>query len=154
MSFSDYMERGILTEVFGTESTCPPVWERPKEFYVALVLSPPIDKDTGCSIEEPSNDGGYERVQIKNWGFTPASGLTIMDGAECACDTQATQIENAEEVIFPMANETWGEVSHVAITDSKYSGNVLAYGLLNAPKAIMKGQIFKFLPGDIRIGIS
>ena len=53
-----------------------------------------------------------------------------------------------------MATENWGEVTYVAITDSKYSGNVLAYGLLNAPKAIMKGQIFKFLPGDIRIGLS
>lgn len=154
MSFSDYMERGILTEVFGTESSCPPVWERPKEFYVALALSELIDKDTGCSIEEPSNQSGYERVPIKKWVFTPAAELTALDGAECPCDTQATQIQNEEEIVFPMATETWGEVNYVAITDSKYSGNVLAYGLLNAPKAIIRGQIFKFLPGDIRIGIS
>lgn len=154
MSFSDYMERGLLTEIFGTESTCPPVWERPKEFYVALVLSELIDKDTGCSIEEPPSNTGYERVQVTNWSFVPASGLTQLDGAECACDTQATQIQNEEEVVFPMAADTWGEVNYVAVTDSKFSGNVLAYGLLNAPKAVMKGEIFKFLPGDIRLGIS
>lgn len=168
MGFSDYLERGILSEIFGIETKCPPKWIKPAKYYIGLCKEEVNDDDTGCTIKEPHPSTGYERVENRYWGFAQLdlgpetfipgelapNKLSVTPTEQCPCDSaESTEIQNTQEVIFPKAKGTWGEIVYVAILDAKTNGNLLAYGKLSEPVEILDGEIFKFTLGDLIIGI-
>lgn len=108
--FSTYLDDKILDVVFsGTPFTTPTK-------YVALFSS-----DAGLSENTPSTEitgGGYARVKAENSIFNAAS---------------AGLVTNNAEILFPVANESWGTITHVAIMDAQSSGNVLAFATITTP---------------------
>lgn len=168
MGFSDYLERGILKELFGVDDNCPPKWVKPSKYYVALCKQEVNDDDTGCTIKEPPTATGYERVENRFWSFAQLdlggdyfvpgelapNKLSITPTEQCPCDSaESTEVQNNQEVIFPKSKSAWGEIVYVAILDSKIHGNLLAYGKLAEPVSIDRDEIFKFDIGDLIIGI-
>lgn len=168
MGFSDYLERGILKELFGVDDNCPPKWSKPSKYYIALCKQEVNDDDTGCTIKEPPSAAGYERIENRFWGFSQLdlggdvfipgelapNKLSITPTEQCPCDSaESTEVQNTQEVIFPKSKSSWGEIVYVAILDSKIHGNLLAYGKLSEPVSIDKDEIFKFDIGDLIIGI-
>lgn len=176
MGFSDYLERGVLTEIFGVESKCPPKWEKPKRYWIAFCKAEVNDDDTGCTIVEPPRNYGYERVESKYWGFAQMdfgedmvyqhpygsntnegpryTKLSLTPTEQCPCGSdQSTEIYNTMEIIFPKAKEDWGEIVYIAVCDQKINGNVLCYGKLEEPMTILKGQIFQVKKGMIVVGV-
>ena len=108
--FSVFLDNKLLDAVFkGTPYTTPTK-------YVALFSS-----DAGLATNAPTAEisgGGYHRVAIADSAFnTAASGL----------------VTNNAEVTFPVATESWGTITHVAIMDALTSGNVLAFATITTP---------------------
>jgi hypothetical protein len=178
MGFSNYLEQGILSEIFKIETAlqCPPKWEKPKFFWIALCLQEVNDDDTGCTIKEPLPEAGYKRVENKFWSFAqmdfgdtmiyqnpkgsnPFIGptyekLSLISTEECPCGSdQSTEVYNTREIIFPKAKEDWGEIVYYAICDQMINGNVLAYGKLESPFSLAKDEMLKFKKGMMVIGV-
>lgn len=176
MGFSDYVEKGILGEIFGVENKCPPKWNKPREFWIAFCKEEVNDDDTGCTIKEPFVFLGYERVKNLSWGFAQMdfgedmiyqwpSGSNTQQGPryeklvlnpteECPCGSdQSTEIYNTQDILFPKAKHDWGGIVYIAICDSKINGNLLAYGKLEEPIEINKDQMFKIKRGMLIIGV-
>lgn len=128
-SFSDYWENKLLDHIFGKGGLTPPV------IYLGLSTAGPADDGTG--LAEPSGNG-YQRVQtsVADWNVSAGGSL-----------------DNAGDIIFPMANGNWGTVTHFALFDAATGGNMLAWGTLSQAKVIDSGVIAKFVVGDLVINL-
>ncbi len=124
-SFSNYLANNILNHAFGKSDYSLP------QVYVGLLSHEP-DED-GTSVSEP-NTPSYTRsvANASSWD-------TAFEGA----------IENISNIIFPMACESWGKITHFALFDAGSGGNMLAYGILSPSKTINSGDIAAFGPGDL-----
>ena len=134
MSFSTYLEKGVLDHIFMQAAL-----SQPTNVYVALCTAAPADNDTGSTIVEPSGNA-YARVS------TAAADWTVATDA-----SNNTTAENANVITFPTATGSWGTVTHVAICDAATGGNVLAYGTLTTPKAIATDDTASFAAGSLVI---
>jgi hypothetical protein len=131
-SFSDYLELAILDQIVGkTDYTMPTA-------YVALCTADPTDAGTGADMNEVADANGYARVTTSGSDWDAAS-----SGATA----------NAAELSFPEASGAWGTVTHFALVDSGThgAGNMLAYGTLDASKAVVDNDIVKFAIGAFDI---
>ena len=125
--FSKYCQSNILNHVFGK---C--IFSSP-EVYIGLLMSEP-NKD-GSSISEPECQS-YIRISTNAVDWSNA-----FEGS----------IQNVSDIIFAMACENWGKITHFALFDATTNGNMLAYGNLRPSKNINSGDIPRFAPGDLVI---
>ena len=128
-SFSDYWENRILDYVFDKASLTTPT------IYLGLSTADPADD--GSSLAEPSGSA-YVRVQTSASDWNTASGGSL---------------DNANEIVFPMATSPWGTMTHFVLFDAATGGNMLAYGTLSPSKSIGSGDIAKFSAGDLVLSL-
>lgn len=129
-SFSDYLEKKILDDLFGKSAYTPPT------IYIALSTADPTDAGTG--LAEPSGNN-YSRKQTAASDWNAATG------------TAPTVTDNATALSFPQASGSWGTISHFALFDNSSGGNMLAHGALTTPKAIGSGDTAQFAIGDLDV---
>ncbi len=87
-SFSDYWEDRIIDYLFSKATLTPPT------IYVGLSIGDPADD--GLSLAEPSGNA-YARVQTSAGDWNAA-----LSGS----------LDNANEIIFPMATGNWGTMTY------------------------------------------
>jgi hypothetical protein len=116
---SNYLREQFNTHIFGSAS-----YTKPSVLAIALCSSLPNHFDTGATIPELPNSGGYERQNLNpsdlNW--------TITGGV----------VTNAENITFPIATADWDAVEYIAILDDATwgTGNLLFFGGLDKTRRI------------------
>jgi hypothetical protein len=111
---------------------------------VDIGLSTTAISDDGTGYTEPVG-GSYARVTKAN------------TNANWAVATAGSKI-NASDIVFPTATGDWGTVTHWFISDTALT-QIYAYGVLDdglgvpLPRAVLNGDEFKFLAGDLRIDL-
>ena len=128
--FCDYLENGVLNEVFGAEAFVPPA-----TLYLGLSTTTPTD--AGGNITEPSG-GSYARVAVTN---NTTNWPTTTTGEKA----------NGAAVAFPLATASWGTVTHLVIYDAETDGHVLCLAELIPQKAVESGDTLSFPIGSIVI---
>jgi hypothetical protein len=139
-SFSDYMESGILSHIFRTNT-----FNKPTTIAIALCSNVPVDADTGAlsTGKEVANAGSYSRQVLAtgdaNWNFTFTNG--------------SGNVTNASQISFTAATADWGWVSGVAICDSSSygGGNFIIGGALALPKLVSNGDQLILKAADISL---
>ena len=134
-SFSDYAEKKILELIVGKTAFSTPV------AYIAASTADPLDDGSG--IAEPA-DAAYARVQTAaaDWAAAVLGAGTIV---------------SAEDITFPEAEASWGEITHFAAFDAAEAGNMLFHGILTnppGPKTIGIGDTLYFAAGDLGATLS
>lgn len=130
MRVSYYLADALLNHTFrGTAANTP--YQQPAAVYLALFLS---DPDRDASGQEVTG-AGYTRKQLVS--AAPALGV----------------LTNEIEVLFPVALDDWGVISHMAIFDAPVGGNLLFFGPWNIVKEIFEGDQFVVRPNDLDLGI-
>ena len=116
---SNYLRTQLNTHMFGTAS-----YTKPTVLAIALCTTLPTPYQTGATIPELPNTGGYAR-QVLN----PLDSHWEVDGGV---------VTNSVAITFPVATADWEEVEYVAILDSATwgAGNLLYFGGLDHPKSI------------------
>ena len=66
----------------------------------------------------------------------------------------AYEVNNAADVVFPVATADWGTIVGFGIYDALTSGNLLYYGALDTSKSILTGDQFKFVAANLKISES
>ena len=123
-SLTNYAEVEILDHIVGKTSFTMPT------AYVALFTVAPTDAGGGTEV----TGGSYARVQTAGADWAAASG-----GA----------ITNAEDIVFPTASASWGEIVAAALMDASSGGNMLIWGDLAAPKTVGEDDTFSLPAGNI-----
>lgn len=111
----------FLNTLFGQENPPPPF------FYVALLTQAPGTQTDGSLLVEPDPAAGYTRAQLINdqnaWG-------TAVDGV----------IASTAQVVYPVASADWPTVTHYALCDTLFGGNVYLYGNFIMPRRVLAGD--------------
>mgnify|MGYP000874980123 CR=1 FL=1 len=97
-----------------------------------MYTTDPTDADAGIEL----SDGGYARQAVA-FG-EPADGVT----------------SNSADVLFPVAAEPWGTITHIGIIDAASGGNLLFHGALDAPQTIDISSQFKISAGNLAISLA
>ena len=95
---------------------------RKKKFYIGLLKNDP--KDDVSNFEEVQ-ETSYRRQEITF--EVPNKGETY----------------NQNEIVFPIATENWGWVTHIGLFDGETDGNLVAYSGLDYKKEIRAADIYK-----------
>ena len=122
-SITDFLEGELLDHVFNI------VYGKPTTVYLGLSTST-ID-DTGNDTEPVGN--GYVRKAI------------TFDAAA------ARLLNQTATVTFDEASGAWGTITDYGIYDAETNGNLMAYGVLSAAKAIVSGNTASIAAGQIDI---
>lgn len=133
-SVSDYGAGALLCQMFGVS----PV---PAGYWIALCLSEPdstADGDVLVGVEPPPMTG-YSR----QWIATGFNAWTL-NGA---------QLTNVAEVDYGVPGADWGSLTHYALTDDQFSGNLIAYGEFLSPVAA--GPLYQMTipPGGLNLAL-
>lgn len=116
---SNYLESGVLSHVFRTDT-----FSKPSTIALALCSNAPTDD----SLEEVANAGGYARQSLTqadaNWSYQQIGGSGV--------------VYNNDVVEFPQATASWGYVSGAAVVDSATygEGNMLYRGSIGTARLI------------------
>lgn len=124
-SFSDYLEDVLLDHIVGKTSYAMPT------AYAALDDTGISDSNTGTTISEPVGNG-YARVATAGADWNASS---------------AGSISNVNDITFPEASGSWGTILDFCLCDASSDGNLLAWGVLSASKAVGDGDTVKFAGG-------
>lgn len=129
MSFSYYLEDVMLDTLFDQASWFPP-W-----ISVGLSRADPGKDEYG--LDEPSGMN-YSRVLTYSyeWSYSYES-----------------EIINAVELVFPVADGDWGVMTHFALFDEDYWGTMLLYASLDNPMAVTTAHQPSFLSGELKVGL-
>lgn len=136
-SFNNYLEEALLNEVWGGSDYSPPT-----TLYVGLSTADP--GESGSFADEVSS-GGYSRYESEN---------SLENWPEATQVGDMAQKQNAEEITFGPATESWGTVTHFFFADAPTDGNMLAYGELDAPRTIEANDTASFAIGNITITLT
>lgn len=123
MSFTNYYEQRILGLIFKGITYWKP------DIIVDLCRGTPSERG---GLDKPPSAAGY------------ASAIT---------ETGTWRIEspgrlvNDLAIIFPEAEDDWGTITYLALSDASYYDMVLAYGAL-PPTAIVEGMRVVLVPGS------
>ena len=130
-SFSNTSETAILDHIVGKTS-----FTMPTTVAVALCTADPTDAGTGASCSECANTNAYARKDTVGGDWNAAA---------------AGATANANDLTFPEATGSWGEVTHFCLCDSASygAGDMLAHAQLGASKTIGSGDTPKFAAGDL-----
>jgi len=131
MNMSNYLAAALLNRIFRGQAMTFPT-----NVYVALYTSDPTKNDTGQEV----TGGGYARQQVIFSAPVEENGKQV--------------IRNIADVVFPIATDDWGTVTHVGIRDAATGGNLLYFGPLNVPRTILSGDRMRFLTGAIELTLS
>lgn len=130
MRVSYYLANALLNHSFrGTAADTQ--YQQPASVYLALFLSDPGRDASGQEV----TGAGYTREQVVS--AAPVNGV----------------VTNELEVLFPVALDDWGIITHMAIYDAPVGGNLLFFGPWNIVKEIFEGDQFVVRPGDLDLGI-
>lgn len=125
-SFTNYLENALINATLRGQPFVV------SNVYVGLFTADPTE--TGSTANEV-NKASYER-QLLTFGVP-------IDG----------QSTNNNEVLFPIAQEDWGLITHAALLDAQNDGNMLYYGPLDVPKSIGQYSQFRFPAGYVVVTI-
>jgi len=127
-SKTDFYENKVLEHLFET------AYAAPDPTYIALFLEAAKPSDAGGGTE--ASGGSYARVSVaQGTGWTTSGNAT----------------ENANDITFPEATASWGELGAFAIFDAATAGNMLYWGDLTTAKTINSGDTAKIPAGDLDI---
>jgi hypothetical protein len=133
MSFTNYLEAGILDYVFGKQTLT-----QPTTLYLGVATG--VDEDGTVHGEPTIGVNGYARVAItnNNTNFPNATGGSKANGAVFT---------------FPAATGSWGTVEVFFLSDSATSAttNTLGYGDLTVHKTVGDGDTLSFAIGALTI---
>jgi len=132
MSFSDFLENELLDHVFGNSA-----YSAPGDLYIGLSTADP--GDDGAGLAEPVGNG-YARVQVTN-------NLTQWPAAAGGSKN------NANDITFPLASGSWGNITHFGIFDQLAGGNLLGSGALTVARTVGDGDQPRFAAGEITISL-
>lgn len=110
----------------------------PSNIYVGLHTAAPGNSPDG-STEVSATD--YSRLSTAPADWTVLSG----DGP--------TTFENANELLFPAAQNNWGTISHVTLWDSSSGGNAIAKYAVSSSKSIDTNDEARFPANDLSFDI-
>ena len=136
-SVTEVLEMALLDLVWGADAYTPAA-----DLYVGLSTTA-INND-GTGITEPDALDGYARVQVTN---------DLTEWPAAASGGPATK-QNANEIAFPTASGTWGQVTHFFFaTDgsSVLPADIIAFGALDVPRTIEENDTASFAAGAITI---
>ena len=136
MPFARRTERALLNSLFGKSSDFGALATAPT-VYVALMTATPNKTGGGTEADYTS----YARV-------TTAAG-------DWLASTGDDPIENDDDLTFPNATGGSNVVTHFALYDAATvgTGNLIAYGQLNAPLTVTSGVQPRFKTGDLTVQI-
>jgi len=119
----------ILNRYFGNTSDTVS-----SNLYIGLSTTP-INPD-GTGRTEPSG-GGYSRITVANnkTSFTVASNGILY---------------NAIELQFPESTASWGNITHIFISDT-ISGDPIYADALTAPRSVQAQSVLLFAPNAVQI---
>ncbi|NNU89756.1 hypothetical protein [Anoxybacillus sp. CHMUD] len=126
-AISNYLENALINAVLRNTP-----YTSPSAVYLALYTSDPTDANTGTEV----TGGSYQRQQITF--SAPSDGM----------------VSNSNEILFPVATDNWGTVTHIGILDAATGGNLLFYGAVTTPKTISTNDQLKINVGDISITLA
>lgn len=134
---SDYLENELIKHIFRTGT-----YTKPTTVAIALCSAAVTDSDTGATIPEIANAGGYTRQTVNpgdaNWS-------AVDDGTT----------KNVNAITWPVAQADWGTVTYIAMVDSAThgSGNVLFWGSLAGSKVVNNGDTMQIAANQFAIQI-
>jgi hypothetical protein len=99
----------------------------PTSVYVALYTVAPGVGSGGTEVA----GGGYGR-QVATFS-SPANG----------------QVTNTSDILFPIANASWGTVVAFGFLDASNGGNLLYFGNLSTPRAVLVSDQLRFPTGQL-----
>lgn len=136
---SDYLEQKIIEAILKNTS-----FAGGTNTYVALLTA--AGTPESGTVTEISTGGGslYARQAMLAASAWSAGGQV----------SAAYEVNNAADIVFPVAGTDWGTITHFAIYDASTAGNMLYYGALDASKTILTGDQFKFVAGNLKISES
>jgi len=137
---SDYLEEGLLNQVFNTVTLTPPA-----TMYVALYTATPTDTG-GAGGTEVSGSNAYARTQIYKQAVTNTPGWAVANAT-----TTKFKVTNANTVTFPTATASWGDVKAMAIFSHLTTGDMMVFGALTATKTVNSGDTFKFASSNLTV---
>ena len=140
---SDYLENKVLNHVLRGAAGA---YTAPTTLYAALFLSATSVPTTTANLE-----AGTLTDEVPTSGSTAYARTTIAFDAAASGQSQSTAT-----VTFPAATATWGNITHVAITDSgtRAAGNVLFYGTLTTAKTVASGDTFQISAGNMTVSLA
>lgn len=137
-SFNQTLEQTLLDHTWGGQTTNLP--DVTDNWYIGLSTTP-INND-GTGITEPAD--GYARAVVTNnqteWPAATGGGPAIK--------------QNADEIAFPMATGSWGQVTHFFFSDSPTltsAANIFAFAALDVPRTIEANDTASFAASAIQI---
>jgi len=130
MGFSTANKNAVLNKLFGAANFTPSA-------TLYLGLSTTLPTDVGANVSEPSG-GGYVRIAITN------------DGTHWSA-ASAGEKSNALDIIFAAASGLWGTIGWWVLYDAASGGVFQHWGVLQTPRTIDIGDVFRFMTGDLAI---
>ena len=129
MSFSKYLEDVVLDVIFDQAS-----WIAA---WISVGLSRADPTKEGYGLDEPSGMN-YSRVftYSYDWSYSYES-----------------EIVNAVELTFPLAEGDWGMITHFVLFDEDNSGVILLYGELDTPMEVSEAHRPSFRAGELKAGL-
>jgi hypothetical protein len=143
--FSDYVESGILNYLFRSNTNNFP---RPLNISIALCSGIPQDSNTGATIPEIPNAGGYARANLGAPSDSIFSEISQAHGA-----FSSGLISNLGTISFPQATADWGWVSGIAIVGSSAygAGSLLMWAPVGTPRDIKLNDTVSYAAGNLKI---
>ena len=139
MSLSDYYENKILDHLVGNAS-----FTMLTTMYIALSTATIDDTTTGTTIVEPVGNG----YACKQMTANPTLTLPNCWGAAAAGSITTIAVQTFPE---NTAGGNWGTITDFALVDAATLGNILAYGTLTSPQAVVVGDTLQFNIGAITV---
>ena len=124
---SSYLRNKLVDHSLGTTA-----YTKPTAVYLAAFIGDP--GATGTEIS--TTDTGYGRQAVTFAGASSGSAASNAD------------------VVFPVATDDWGTVSHLALYDSATGGNLLWYGPMATPKTIDSSDQLKVASGNFTVSLT
>lgn len=141
--FSQRTHQALLNALFGKTSNFGALASAPTVFIGVSTTKPTV---SGGNVTEPVSEGnGYARVE------------TAAADWAAATDADPSVTENAEEITFATADETWaaGENFIYAVAyDAGTAGNYLGMAKLPVPKPCLIGDRLYFPAGELKFELA
>lgn len=123
-NMSNYLENALINAILRNTPYTPPT-----TVYLALYTTDPTDADIGTE----SALGAYAR-QPSSYG-APANGVTVTDA----------------DITYPVVTSGSETITHIGIRDALTAGNLLFYGALTTPRALITDSELIFKAGQLSI---
>jgi hypothetical protein len=152
MSASDSFENKVIDWLFrgqslGITGASANVGSGPSTLYIGLTTTAPTDSSGGTEV----SGNNYARVAINstlaNWAGTQGPGSTTVSTGTSGITSNNIKVQ------FNVPSGPWGTVTHFTVRDALVSGNLLFYGALQTPRAIVADQDVNFPPGTLQVTV-